>query len=93
MSLQWASTPHANSQHRSRLLISTTPPLKPAPRACVARLCIRDNLRGFFEFCFPVLLKRVFGYDDVEASWLNAVTKVRRGLPVGRAWQLREAAV
>lgn len=38
----------------------------------------KDNLRGFFEFCFPVLLKRVFGYDDVEASWLNAVTKPGR---------------
>ena len=37
-----------------------------------------DNLRGFFEYCFPVLLKRVFGYDDAEASWLNAVTRAGR---------------
>ena len=37
----------------------------------------RDNLRGFFDKCFPNLLKRVFGYDDFEASWLNLVTKVR----------------
>ncbi|GAX78724.1 hypothetical protein CEUSTIGMA_g6162.t1 [Chlamydomonas eustigma] len=35
----------------------------------------RDNLRGFFERCFPNLLKRIFGYDDFEASWLNLVTK------------------
>jgi len=36
----------------------------------------RDNLRLFFDKCFPNLLKRVFGYDDFEASWLNLVTKV-----------------
>ena len=36
----------------------------------------RDNLRQFFDKCFPNLLKRVFGYDDFEASWLNLVTKV-----------------
>lgn len=36
----------------------------------------RDNLRGFFDKCFPTLLKRVFGYDDFEAAWLNIVTKV-----------------
>eukprot|EP00798_Chlamydomonas_sp_ICE-L_P029152 gene29154-32373_t len=35
----------------------------------------RDNLRGFFDKCFPSLLKRVFGYDDFETSWLNLVTK------------------
>lgn len=50
-------------------------PPPPSPRPAPAP---RDNLRGFFEFCFPVLLKRVFGYDDVEASWLNTVTKVGR---------------
>jgi hypothetical protein len=38
----------------------------------------KDNLRGFFEQCFPVLLKRAFGYDDFEASWLNMVTKPGR---------------
>ncbi|KAG2445175.1 hypothetical protein HYH02_008643 [Chlamydomonas schloesseri] len=37
----------------------------------------RDNLRGFFEKSFPNLLKRVFGYGDFEASWLNIVTKGR----------------
>jgi hypothetical protein len=37
----------------------------------------RDNLRGFFEHCFPYLLKRVFGYDDKEASWLHIVASVR----------------
>lgn len=42
----------------------------------------RDNLRGFFDRSFPVLLKRVFGYDDFEASWLNMVTKVRDGVCV-----------
>ncbi|GFH30232.1 uncharacterized protein HaLaN_29041 [Haematococcus lacustris] len=36
----------------------------------------RDNLRSFFDKCFPVLLKRIFGYDDAEASWLNLVSKV-----------------
>jgi hypothetical protein len=35
----------------------------------------KDNLRGFFEKCFPTLLRRVFGYDDFEASWLNLVTR------------------
>ncbi len=39
-------------------------------------LACRDNLRGFFDKCFPNLLKRIFGYDDFEASWLNIVTKV-----------------
>ncbi|KAJ9510102.1 hypothetical protein QJQ45_015584 [Haematococcus lacustris] len=38
----------------------------------------RDNLRSFFDKCFPVLLKRIFGYDDAEASWLNLVSKAGR---------------
>ncbi|MEW5297300.1 MAG: hypothetical protein WDW36_000517 [Sanguina aurantia] len=46
-------------------------------RACLAvNACVinnRDNLRGFFDICLPMLLKRVFGYDDFEASWLHAV--------------------
>lgn len=29
----------------------------------------RDNTRDFFEQCFPVLLKRLFGYDG--SSWLS----------------------
>ena len=33
-----------------------------------------DNLRGFFEQCFPTLLKRLFGYDGM--SWLNLVAQV-----------------
>ncbi|KAF6262749.1 hypothetical protein COO60DRAFT_1699160 [Scenedesmus sp. NREL 46B-D3] len=33
----------------------------------------KDNPRGFFEHCFPLLLKRIFGYDDKEASWLHIV--------------------
>ncbi|GLC41058.1 hypothetical protein PLESTB_000948000 [Pleodorina starrii] len=37
----------------------------------------RDNLRGFFDKPFSNLLKRVFGYGDFEASWLNIVTKGR----------------
>lgn len=37
----------------------------------------RDNLRGFFEYCFPLLLKKIFGYDDREASWLYTVAVVR----------------
>lgn len=40
-------------------------------------LCCRDNLRGFFEYCFPLLLKKIFGYDDREASWLYTVAMVR----------------
>ena len=39
-----------------------------------ARTC-SDNLRGFFEQCFPTLLKRLFGYDG--PSWLNLVARVR----------------
>jgi hypothetical protein len=39
--------------------------------------CFRDNLRTFFELTFPSLLKKVFGYDDYDASWLNIVAKVR----------------
>ncbi len=39
-----------------------------------ARAC-RDNLRAFFDLCFPTLLRRVFGYD-YEQSWLNVVAKV-----------------
>ena len=35
-----------------------------------------DNLRGFFEQCFPTLLKRLFGYDGT--SWLTLVARVRR---------------
>lgn len=34
-----------------------------------------DNLRGFFEQCFPTLLKRLFGYDGT--SWLTLVAQVR----------------
>lgn len=41
----------------------------------------RDNLRGFFEYCFPLLIKKIFGYDDREASWLFTVATVR-----GEAW-------
>ena len=38
------------------------------------RLACSDNLRGFFEQCFPTLLKRLFGYDGT--SWLNLVARV-----------------
>ena len=34
----------------------------------------RDNLRGFFEQCFSLLLKQTFGYDG--SSWLNSIAKV-----------------
>lgn len=44
--------------------------------ACTPTALCRDNLRGFFDKCFPNLLKRIFGYDDFEAAWLNIVTKV-----------------
>ena len=36
----------------------------------------RDNLRGFFEHCFPVLIKRLFGYEALEASWLSLIAQV-----------------
>ncbi len=35
-----------------------------------------DNLRGFFETCFPMLVKNLFGYDG--PSWLSAVAQVGR---------------
>ena len=43
---------------------------------CNLSLSCRDNLRGFFEHCFPGLIKRIFGYDDFEQSWLAIVSKV-----------------
>lgn len=43
-------------------------------RCSVAWLC-RDNLRGFFEGCFSLLLKCIFGYEG--SSWLNTIAKVR----------------
>lgn len=49
----------------------------------------RDNLRGFFEQCFPTLLRRLFGYDG--SSWLTAVAKVRRGRPPRRQLHLERA--
>ena len=33
----------------------------------------RDNLRGFFEQCFSLVLKQVFGFDGF--SWLNIIAK------------------
>ena len=33
-----------------------------------------DNLRGFFENCFPILVKCIFGYD--RAGWLSDISKV-----------------
>ncbi|KAK9814998.1 hypothetical protein WJX73_004353 [Symbiochloris irregularis] len=46
-------------------------------RSCQAvEICIdanRDNLRGFFEQSFSLLLKCIFGYEG--SSWLNTVTK------------------
>jgi hypothetical protein len=54
-------------------------------RPCKTSFRLRDNLRGFFDKCFPNLLKRIFGYDDYEASWLNLVTKVRELEPA--AWR------
>lgn len=50
----------------------------PVARACQAiEECInsnRDNLRGFFETCFPLLVKNLFGYDG--PSWLSAAAEV-----------------
>jgi len=31
----------------------------------------RDNYRAFFEHVFPLLLRRIFGYDG--PSWLSAI--------------------
>lgn len=51
-------------------------------RACgVVEDCLitnKDNLRGFFEYCFPLLIKKIFGYDDREASWLFTVATESR---------------
>lgn len=33
----------------------------------------RDNYRPFFEQTFPLLLRRVFGYDG--ASWLTVLAR------------------
>ena len=50
----------------------------PVARACQAvDECISsnwDNLRGFFETCFPLLVKNLFGYDG--PSWLSAAAEV-----------------
>lgn len=37
------------------------------------RLVCRDNLRGFFEQSFSLLLKQIFGFDG--SSWLNIIAK------------------
>lgn len=52
------------------------PPSLPAATNPPVALCpsCSDNLRGFFEQCFPTLLKRLFGYDGT--SWLNLVAQV-----------------
>lgn len=50
-------------------------PLCDRCRGCCC-CCPRDNLRGFFEYCFPLLLKKVFGYDDSEVSWLHTAGRV-----------------
>lgn len=55
-------------------------PSKPVAQVCQAIdeciSCNWDNLRGFFETCFPILVKNLFGYDG--PSWLSAVAQVRR---------------
>ena len=54
------------------------------PRQSVAYICRAideciscnfDNLRGFFEGCFPLVVKSLFGLDG--PSWLSAVLHVR----------------
>ena len=53
-------------------------PSKPLAQVCQAIdeciSCNWDNLRGFFELCFPLLVKNLFGYDG--PSWLSAVAQV-----------------
>ena len=53
-------------------------PSKPVAQVCQAIdeciSCNWDNLRGFFELCFPLLVKNLFGYDG--PSWLSAVAQV-----------------
>ena len=46
-------------------------PLRPHP--------CRDNLRNFFQACFPTLLTRLFGFDDQDASWFSLVASVGAG--------------
>ncbi|DBB02511.1 TPA: hypothetical protein ACH3X3_011503 [Trebouxia sp. C0006] len=52
-------------------------PSKPVAQVCQAIdeciSCNWDNLRGFFELCFPLLVKNLFGYDG--PSWLSAVAQ------------------
>ena len=38
--------------------------------------CNWDNLRGFFETCFPLFVKLLFGLDG--PSWLSTVAQVSR---------------
>mmetsp|Transcript_41324 Transcript_41324/g.105667 ORF Transcript_41324/g.105667 Transcript_41324/m.105667 type:complete len:767 (+) Transcript_41324:319-2619(+) len=52
---------------------------EPVAKACAAvQTCLaanRDNLRGFFEQCFPLLLTKIFGYGGGSLSWLAAVAQ------------------
>lgn len=71
-----------------RVPLGSSAHLRPSRRCCQcatdcclpsASLC-SDNLRSFFEQCFPTLLKRLFGYDGT--SWLNLVAQVQcQGAP------------
>lgn len=59
--------------------------------------CCRDNLRTFFQTCFPSLLTRLFGFDDQEPSWFTVVAgrdplKVCAG-DAGCVWVTRSECV
>jgi len=51
----------------------------PVAKACAGvQTCLganKDNLRGFFEQCFPLLLTKIFGYGGGSVSWLSAVAQ------------------
>lgn len=62
------------------LLAVLDSPAWPIDQACAAvERCLlvnRDNLRAFFEACFPVLLRNVFGLEGV--AWLAVAARPGR---------------
>lgn len=71
------------AERKPRRMCSSCPPPSPAAAAAASlHSSCSDNLRGFFEQCFPTLLKRLFGYDG--PSWLNLVARVRP--PLAAEW-------
>ena len=61
--------------NRKNVAVKRNPIISLAGHNGISNLLIyRDNLRGFFEQCFSLLLKQAFGYEG--SSWLNSIAKV-----------------